>query len=223
MIKKISSLLLAVGCCISLMPSAVIADSAPALPEVPAAVKVNIPSNSDKAHMDYAFEGAFIYFHANGGAGKMERITADLDQEVELTKNAFKRRGYKFIGWNTQPDGSGVEYENGAFIIASGNMDLYAQWKNVSAISITAPSKTVKKIKPSVKIKVKVRKGNKPLKKKIITLKVAKKTYRKKTNNKGVVVFKIKVRNNKKLKVGKNKYTVKYSYKKISKTIKVKR
>ncbi len=51
-----------------------------------------------------------------------------------LTRNNYSRGGYEFDGWNTQPDGSGVSYGDGAEILdlASGEgevVTLYAQWK----------------------------------------------------------------------------------------------
>ena len=39
------------------------------------------------------------------------------------------REGYRFTGWNTQPDGSGTPYQPGdAFGPVFSNADLYAQW-----------------------------------------------------------------------------------------------
>ena len=50
----------------------------------------------------------------------------------KLNRNTFTRDGYYFAGWNTEPDGSGVSYDNGADYTASttGNtaVTLYAQW-----------------------------------------------------------------------------------------------
>lgn len=69
---------------------------------------------------------------------------------VRLTPNTFKRRGFEFVGWNTQPDGSGVSFADGEEILnlssadckientwhmeADGQFDngtvtLYAQWR----------------------------------------------------------------------------------------------
>ena len=54
-----------------------------------------------------------------------------------LTKNAFKKKGYKFTGWNTKADGSGKTYKNAASVSKLTTKDgktvkLYAQWKKVS-------------------------------------------------------------------------------------------
>ena len=54
-------------------------------------------------------------------------------EDVVLRNCMFKRGGYVFAGWNTEPDGTGKGYEvNGVPITdwAAGNtVDLYAQWK----------------------------------------------------------------------------------------------
>ena len=54
-------------------------------------------------------------------------------EDVVLRNCMFKRGGYVFAGWNTEPDGTGKGYEvNGVPITdwAAGNtVDLYAQWQ----------------------------------------------------------------------------------------------
>ena len=77
-----------------------------------------------------------ITYHSNGGSGSdyttdpvpnntIVTILSDCDSNVN-----FRRGGYKFIGWNTKADGSGVSYAAGDIVRIdnlSGN-DLYAQW-----------------------------------------------------------------------------------------------
>ena len=54
-------------------------------------------------------------------------------EDVVLRNCMFKRGGYVFAGWNTEPDGTGKGYEvNGVPITdwaAGDTVDLYAQWK----------------------------------------------------------------------------------------------
>ncbi|MBQ9631870.1 MAG: InlB B-repeat-containing protein, partial [Lachnospiraceae bacterium] len=38
------------------------------------------------------------------------------------------RTGYEFGGWNTEPDGSGIGYQDGAKLVIKKNTDLYAMW-----------------------------------------------------------------------------------------------
>ena len=46
-----------------------------------------------------------------------------------LSENVYKRSGYAFKNWNTEPDGTGTSYEDGKQITApSSDMKLYAQW-----------------------------------------------------------------------------------------------
>ena len=43
-------------------------------------------------------------------------------------ENGFRYDGADFIGWNTQPDGSGTQYQPGDIIEVTENITLYAQW-----------------------------------------------------------------------------------------------
>lgn len=60
-------------------------------------------------------------------------VTYKPDENVVLRHCMFKRGGYVFVGWNTEPDGTGRNYEvNGVPITdwaAGTTVDLYAQWK----------------------------------------------------------------------------------------------
>lgn len=60
-------------------------------------------------------------------------VTYKPDENVVLRNCMFKRAGYVFVGWNTEPDGTGKKYEvNGVPITdwaAGTTVDLYAQWK----------------------------------------------------------------------------------------------
>ena len=71
-----------------------------------------------------------ITFDANGGDGEMAAQTFEVGVDTALNANAFTRKNYKFIGWNTAADGSGATYaEGGAIRELSGDMTLYAQWQ----------------------------------------------------------------------------------------------
>ena len=70
-----------------------------------------------------------ITFNANGGEGSMEPQRFEVGVDTALNTNAFTRENYKFTGWNTAADGSGVTYaDEGAFLELTGDMTLYAQW-----------------------------------------------------------------------------------------------
>jgi uncharacterized repeat protein (TIGR02543 family) len=54
-----------------------------------------------------------------------------------LTANGFARTGYTFAGWNTQADGGGTGYADGAGVTdlsaTAGATTLYAQWTGISS------------------------------------------------------------------------------------------
>ena len=76
-----------------------------------------------------------IHMYNNEAVYEGETITP----AVRLNKNTYTRIGYEFDGWNTEPDGSGAEFEDQQYVInlSSDNYDmegngvvtLYAQWK----------------------------------------------------------------------------------------------
>ena len=70
-----------------------------------------------------------LSFVPNGGQGEMPAVVKPFKQAFTLPTCTFSRNGYEFIGWNTQPDGTGEKYEAGDTIYLSTNTALYAQWK----------------------------------------------------------------------------------------------
>ncbi|MDO4808225.1 MAG: InlB B-repeat-containing protein, partial [Coriobacteriales bacterium] len=60
------------------------------------------------------------------------------DARQALVANAFTRKGYSFVGWNTKKDGSGKAYKNKQEVVNLTSKDgsvvtLYAQWKKNAA------------------------------------------------------------------------------------------
>lgn len=75
-----------------------------------------------------------VVFDANGGTGSMAAMAANAGEAKNLPTCTMSRTGYKFVGWNTEADGSGDMYddeesvedlteENGATVT------LYAIWE----------------------------------------------------------------------------------------------
>ena len=69
----------------------------------------------------------------NDATGTMSNETMTYGKSKNLTTNTYKRYGYKFIGWNTKPDGSGTAYLDGVSVsnltpTNNGTVTLYAQW-----------------------------------------------------------------------------------------------
>ena len=74
-----------------------------------------------------------VKYDSNGGTGNaMDDSTFTYDKDGTLRKNTYTKTGYEFKGWNTESDGSGTSYADGATVknlAASGTVTLYAQWK----------------------------------------------------------------------------------------------
>lgn len=68
-----------------------------------------------------------ISFDANGGKGTMENIIARTGDSVTLPLSGFNKDNLVFSSWNTQADGKGTTYGNGATIVMpDGNLQLFA-------------------------------------------------------------------------------------------------
>lgn len=71
-----------------------------------------------------------ITFKGNGStSGSMSKQTAYTNSTFTLKKNAFKKSGYVFAGWNTKANGKGTSYSNKQKVSnLTGSITLYAQW-----------------------------------------------------------------------------------------------
>ena len=104
----------------------------------------NIDGNGSIAGEVLGFTGESytVVFKANGGAGDMESQQVYFGFEQALNANAFTRDGFSFVGWNTEPDGSGTSYSDAAMVRdlvdkAGGSVTLYAQWYSGNVIDIS--------------------------------------------------------------------------------------
>ena len=89
----------------------------------------------DKDIVIYAIwvELVTITYHPNGAEGNKFSVKERSGMPTPVEDNWYKRPGYVFVGWNTEPDGSGRRY---TFNIApDSNMDLYAEWEKLVTIS----------------------------------------------------------------------------------------
>ena len=76
-----------------------------------------------------------ISYNPNGGYGEVFDISAECKATIETNNNTFTREGYTFVGWNTEPEGTGVIYTESQVIEVMKNMTLYAQWeKNTTGL-----------------------------------------------------------------------------------------
>ena len=76
-----------------------------------------------------------ITFNGNGsdgGSGLEDRYLSPGEGTNFCNDDNYTRTGYSFLGWNTEPDGSGIFYDNCAWYQApsdkSETITLYAQW-----------------------------------------------------------------------------------------------
>ena len=90
-----------------------------------------------------------VTYSANGASGTAPSAqTVDPGTEITLPgAGTMTYIGRKFIGWNTQANGGGTSYEEGAVYTVNGNVTLYAKWQsqctvtfNANGASGTAPS-----------------------------------------------------------------------------------
>lgn len=81
-----------------------------------------------------------VIFDANdeNATGTMAPLSCVAGVAKALTENAFEVSGKVFNGWNTQSDGSGTPYADGANISITQNTTLYAQWADVYAVTFMA-------------------------------------------------------------------------------------
>ncbi len=66
--------------------------------------------------------------NAPDAEGEMLPQQINRDEEANLGVCIFNYSEHIFTGWNTEPDGSGMPYTDGAAIMLSENRTLYAQW-----------------------------------------------------------------------------------------------
>ena len=80
-----------------------------------------------------------VKFDGNGNTSGSMSDMNDFSVGTELISNNFTRSGYEFIGWNTEPDGSGVFYNNNDVINGieyedGSTITLYAVWRSLGLI-----------------------------------------------------------------------------------------
>ena len=94
---------------------------------LPVLANLPAPVNADASHLFVPS----ITFNANGGTGDMSaQFLKEGETSITLEKNTLEREGYSFTGWNTNADGSGEAYDDGAEISnVVDDIELYAQWQ----------------------------------------------------------------------------------------------
>ena len=81
-----------------------------------------------------------IHFNSNGGSGTMSDQIVNEFEPTTLQDNAFIREGFVFDGWNTQANGMGEYYADGATVRLLEDLELYAQWNQLFTITLAEVS-----------------------------------------------------------------------------------
>lgn len=80
-----------------------------------------------------------ITYDGNGAtSGSMTNTNIEVGDTGNLAEKQYERTGYEFNGWNTQANGNGTQYTNGAEITPEADMTLYAQWLNKYTVTFNA-------------------------------------------------------------------------------------
>lgn len=69
---------------------------------------------------------------------EMDDVTLTYDVAESLPENKYKLAGWKFVGWNTQPDGSGRHFDDKEVVLnlaprQDDVVQLYAEWVNINS------------------------------------------------------------------------------------------
>ena len=71
-----------------------------------------------------------ILFESNGvDVEELKAVPGDTESNFEIPGDLYRPGGYKFLSWNTKPDGTGKTYNEGDYYVIKGDATLYAQWE----------------------------------------------------------------------------------------------
>ena len=77
-----------------------------------------------------------ISYDANNGIGTMASDKVAEGSSYTIKPNAFTQTGYTFTSWNTEPDGNGIDHEEGEESPnVTADITLYAKWVEVTSSS----------------------------------------------------------------------------------------
>ena len=100
----------------------------------PAESKVITEDEKAQVAMYYIREYYTVHFDGNGAeSGSIQDMKCMINRDYVIPENVFSYPGHLPVGWNTEPDGSGMFITNGAQFInlCENHLDeitLYAQW-----------------------------------------------------------------------------------------------
>lgn len=75
-----------------------------------------------------------------GGTMDAQIVPEGID--TPLATCAYTKKGYRFVGWNTESNGKGTAYKDGDLVNLKEDLKLYAQWGKGSSTSTTPTTPT---------------------------------------------------------------------------------
>ena len=85
-------------------------------------------------------ENYTVIFNANGGTGTMANQIIRENETISLSANTFEKENELFDGWNTEPDGNGIQYTDKQVVTnlvsINESITLYAQWAKDAPYSV---------------------------------------------------------------------------------------
>lgn len=94
-------------------------------------LNISVIQNADASTNNNTYT---INYNANGGIGKKIIQKCNRDSYVRLASNKYIKKGYIFVGWTKNKNGTGVIYKNRQVvknITNSKNVILYAKWLKI--------------------------------------------------------------------------------------------
>ena len=97
-----------------------------------------IPNKNTTLYAIWTSDKITITFDKNNpnATGTMEEAIIAQNVETTLTKNKYELDGYTFVKWNTEADGTGTDYSNGAKINFNKDTTLYAIWEQNVTLTV---------------------------------------------------------------------------------------
>ena len=97
---------------------------------------LNLVNPNETLNLYAMWEVGFTYyvrFNENGGTGTMGIQSLTYGSSFNLNTNTFTKTDRTFVRWNTEADGTGVDYEDGGVVknltkVEGDTIDLYAVW-----------------------------------------------------------------------------------------------
>ena len=99
-------------------------------------------SGGSSSNLEQPISTYTISYNANNGTGAPGDQIKTQNINLTLSDTIPTRSGYKFMGWNTNSDGSGTSYASGSSYTENESVTLYAQWKQIFTITYDANNGT---------------------------------------------------------------------------------